>query len=254
MSRWVSQQCRVGLAARLLLAGLLGSWLSPALAQETLYSLLEKNLQARGGYPAWKALDSLRLLGEMTIDETQTVAVVMEIRRPNLLRFEFALDGQQIVQGFDGENGWLLVSDGISRTLQDMEPEQAREFARTADFEGPLIDWRDKAYSLRYLGLGSESEGGGHVIEVSRPNGERLNLVLGQGDFLTRREDVFAIDQAQIPRVSTQLNDYREVAGIALPFRYQISFPATGSRQQLVLDSIELNVPLSPSRFAKPEE
>jgi len=178
----------------------------------------------------------------------------MEIRRPNRIRFAFELGGQQIIQGYNGETGWLMISDGVSSELEDMAPAQAREFARTADFDGPLIDWREKAYSLRYLGVVEDTEPEGHLLEVTRPGGERLNLILDKERFLTSSERVFSLDETTSPRQSTRLSDYREVAGVTLPFRYDIGFPQRGNRQRLRLDSVELNVPLAKSRFQKPDQ
>ncbi|MFK7955673.1 MAG: hypothetical protein AB8B96_06220 [Lysobacterales bacterium] len=238
------------LAAGLVLLAAVGQ----ALAEENLYSLLDKHLDARGGYDAWKAIDTVRMIGEMSFSDGQSVPVVMEIRRPNLLRFEFQLSGQQIVQGYDGTEGWRLISDGITRELEDMDPEQAMEFSRTADFDGPLMDWREKAYSLRYLGVVADAEAGGHLIEVTRPGGDRLNLFLGEGQYLTRQEQLFRSETPDSPHQSTVVDDYREVAGVLLPFRYDINLHANGPRRQLVLDSVDLNVPLAASRFARPAQ
>ncbi len=225
--------------------------LSSAAAEETLFSLLEKNLDARGGYAAWKAIETVRMTGTMAGGEAGQVPVVMEIKRPNLLRFEFQLLGQQVVQGFDGSSGWRLLSDGVSATVEDMTAVQTAEFSRTADFEGPLLDWREKAYSLRYLGI-DESEGRNHLIEITRPDGEMLNVYLDPETYLTTLEQVFASSEDAVPKQETRLTAYREVEGIALPFSFAISFPVTGVDQQLTLSSVELNVPLSGSRFSRP--
>ncbi len=225
-----------------------------ALAEENLYSLLEKHLQARGGYEAWKAVETLRMIGQMSYTDGQTVPVMMEIRRPNLLRFEFQLSGQTIIQGYDGAQGWRLISDGLSRELEDLAPDQAKEFSRTADFDGPLMDWREKAYSLRYLGVVADGDAGGHLIEVTRPAGDRLNLFLSETQFLTRQEELFRIGATDSPHQSTVVDDYREVDGLQLPFLYDINLHELGSRRQLVVESIELNVPLATARFQKPAQ
>ncbi|MEM6574753.1 MAG: hypothetical protein AAF736_10810 [Pseudomonadota bacterium] len=225
---------------------------SGAAAQETLFTLLEKNLAARGGYAAWKAVETVRMTGTMAGGEAGPVPVVMEIMRPNLLRFEFQLLGQQVVQGFDGTSGWRLLSDGVTATVDDMTAEQTMEFSRTADFEGPLLDWREKAYSLRYLGV-DEGEGRSHLIEITRPGGEMLNVYLDKDTYLTTLEQVFASSEAAVPKLETRLTAYQAVDGLALPFLYTISFPLTGTGQQLQLSTVELNVPLSGSRFSRPE-
>ncbi|MEM7708333.1 MAG: hypothetical protein AAF358_22460 [Pseudomonadota bacterium] len=232
-----------------MLAALLASSVA---AQETLFTLLEKNLDARGGYEAWKAVETVRMIGTMAGGEAGPVPVVMEIMRPNLLRFEFQLLGQQVVQGFDGTSGWRLLSDGVTATVEDMTAVQTAEFSRTADFEGPLLDWREKSYSLRYLGV-DEGEDRCHLIEITRPGGEMLNVYLDKDTYLTTLEQVFASSEAAVPKVETRLTAYQTVDGRAVPFLFTISFPLTGTGQQLQLSTVELNVPLAEARFARPK-
>src|SRR5438034_11640806 len=73
----------------------------------TLDELVAKNIEAKGGATALKALQSLKLTGKLIVNEGQLQLAYSETKkRPDEVRAEFALQGMTAVQAYDGKEGW----------------------------------------------------------------------------------------------------------------------------------------------------
>ena len=71
--------------------------------------LVAKNVEAKGGAAALKAVQSVRRQGRMIIDGGQYVLDVLETKqRPGSIRFEASLQGLTQVQAYDGKEGWKI--------------------------------------------------------------------------------------------------------------------------------------------------
>ncbi|MGZ5021334.1 MAG: hypothetical protein ACXWFY_02145, partial [Chthoniobacterales bacterium] len=75
--------------------------------QMTVDQLVAKNVEAKGGADALRALQSLKLTGKMLVREGQIQLAYSETRkRPNEVRTEISLQGMTAVNAFDGNEGW----------------------------------------------------------------------------------------------------------------------------------------------------
>lgn len=236
----------------LLAAFVLGT--APAMAQpgssENLASVLEKNLVARGGLDTWRQIQTLQIIGQMHLPDGSAVPVSLEMKRPNRLRIEFELQGQTAIQTFDGQEGWVWLPFDQDLAPRRLSQEETDALAQTADFDGPLIDWRSKGYSLQYLGLRSGGEGGeGHLLELTRINGDRLELYLDPQNFLEFRQISWLNRDGETVSVQTDLSDYRPVDGVVMPFELRVEIPGSGAHQTLVIDQIRLGIELDDDRF-----
>src|SRR5205807_8765376 len=97
-------------------------------------AIVERNVAARGGLQAWRAVQTMSMQGKLGAGGNQraTVAVlipdkkssrqslptrpaeevqlpfVMELKRPGKMRMELQFNGQTAIQVYDGANGWKL--------------------------------------------------------------------------------------------------------------------------------------------------
>ena len=58
--------------------------------------------------------------------------------------------------------------------------------------------------------------------------------------------------ETAVGRVPTQIDyaDYREVAGVMMPFRWTLTW--LGGQDEYELNEVRANVPIDPARFARP--
>src|SRR5437870_13280672 len=75
----------------------------------TLDELVAKNIEAKGGADALRALQSLKLTGKMLVQQGQIeLAYNQTKKRPGEVRTEATLQGMTMVQSYDGKDGWKI--------------------------------------------------------------------------------------------------------------------------------------------------
>src|SRR5712692_11651435 len=72
----------------------------------TLDELVTKNIEAKGGPAALRALQSLKLTGKMLVQQGQIqLGYVQTKKRPGEVRTDATIQGMTIVQAYDGKEG-----------------------------------------------------------------------------------------------------------------------------------------------------
>jgi len=149
---------------------------APAPAKLSATEVITKNVAARGGLQAWRAVQTMSLSGKTGAGGNQRATLrvptqaqatvvaqksdqaevptrrveevylpfVMELARPRKMRFELQVAGQTALQVYDGVNGWKL-RPYLNRL--DVEPYTADEMKAASmetELDGPLVDYAAK--------------------------------------------------------------------------------------------------------------
>jgi hypothetical protein len=108
--------CALGLIAASLLAPLLNA---QELKQFTVDSLVAKNIEAKGGIEALRAVQSLQLKGKMLVNQGQIELTYTQTKkRPGQIRTEATLQGMTMVQAYDGTEGWKISRSEVEKILK----------------------------------------------------------------------------------------------------------------------------------------
>ncbi len=233
----------------LLAAGFLAAAFSSG---QTADELIAKNIAARGGYENLKAVQTMRLTGTMKAGD-DTLPSVLELKRPNKSRWEFLIEGQAVIQAFDGKEGWALMPFTGDVSPRPMGDEERREAEQQADIDGPLVDSRQKGEQIELVGHDKTFHPDDWKLKVTLKGGEVRYVYLDPKTFLqtatvTRRR----IDGVDV-EVRSEVGDYRKVGELLLPHSFTATARDGGPPQSIRFDRIELNVPIDDSRFAMPE-
>ena len=88
------------------------SWTARVALPETLTAdqIVIKNVAARGGLQAWRAIHSMKMAGKMDAGSKDNVQLpfVLKMERPRKSRLEINFAGSTAVQVYDGANGWKV--------------------------------------------------------------------------------------------------------------------------------------------------
>jgi outer membrane lipoprotein-sorting protein len=218
---------------------------------QTADELIEKNIQARGGLAKLQSIQTLRLIGTMSVED-QRMPSTLEIKRPNKTRWEFTVDGETGIQAYDGKTGWVLMPFEGKTQPEEMSPEDLKDIELQADIDGPLVDYKSKGNRVELLGREKVDERDAWRLRVTLKNGESRDLYLDAGTSLqflsvTRR----TVDGREV-EVESAIGDYRPVGGVLLSHLFEASVKGAPQKQTLKFDKIEVNVPIDDSRFQMP--
>jgi hypothetical protein len=240
---------------RILLSLLLLLLVSPARAL-SVDELVQKNIDARGGLAALRAMASLKIIGRLGFSQGDTsieLGYVALARRDERLRNEISMQGLTQVSAYAAGDAWIINPFQGRRDPERMSAEDAKDFEVNADLDGPLVDWRAKGHTVEYLGTEDIDGTLAHKLKVTLKNGDIQYRYLDPDYFL----DIFVVDQMTrrgIRReLETELGNYEKVAGVYLPFSQESGPRGQPRSQKLVIEKAEPNVTMDDSLFAFPQ-
>src|SRR2546423_62598 len=219
----------------------------------TVDELVAKNVAAKGGTDALRALQSVRFTGKMLLNEGQIQAAYVETKkRPGEVRSELTLQGMTAIQAYDGEQGWRVYPFQGRKDPEKMSADDTKSLIEDAEIDGPLVDWKVKGSTVEYLG--TEDVGGtlARKLKVVRKNGDVTFVYLDPDAFLEIRSVTQRVEQGAQVEVETDVGDYEKIAGVFLPFSIESGRKGGPDKQKIVIDKAEPNISVDDAIFKFP--
>ncbi len=222
------------------------------LAASELDEILTRHVDAVGGATAVARLSSVRSSGVVLISG-QRVPFELWAAFPNKLRVESSIRERIYVQCYDGSHPpWQWFPETIYSIPEELADEAAAEFISDSDFNGPLVNHRGKGHELTLEGKISNDGGEAYRVSLVEKTGLRSIILLDAETYLiVRRSGVRRGGGAAI-ELDTYYLDYREVAGVLLPHRYEVYRGTTLVRTTLI-QNLEGDVRIPPAVFRLPD-
>jgi hypothetical protein len=225
--------------------------LSSVAFAQTAEELVAKNIQAKGGLEKLKAIQSVRISGTQDNDGFKA-AVTQENKRPDLVRETFALQGMTSIQAYDGASGWQVRPFGGRKDPELMGEEDLRSLLLDADFDGPLVDYKEKGNKIESLGHDIVDGDDAYKLKVTLKNGDIIYYYLDPDTFLEIRKEQQLFLRGSVQEFVVNLGSYKPVNGVMFPFWSASGPKGTDPLPNVTFDKIEVNVPLEDTKFAVP--
>jgi hypothetical protein len=221
-----------------------------AAGAQTVDELLARHVEARGGAAKIKAIESLRI--ERTIAATfNDIDVVIYKKRPGFYRSEQKPEGSPnvTVRGF-ADTAWETVN-GKTSVRQGAGAVEQREV--DADFDGFLIDYRDKGHAIALEGRARAGATDAWKLKVTMKSGAVRYVYLDAATLLEARHES-TVEVQPNRRIATTITfgDWREVGGVKFPFAIEEERDAPGQTFVFYTKKIEVNVPIDEALFRMP--
>src|SRR5438045_4840778 len=220
---------------------------------QTADELVQKNTEAKGGIEKIKAIKTVRLTGKLDAGGGFTGAVGQENKRPNQVRETFTLQGMTQVQAYDGSAGWQIRPFGGRKDPQLMGEDDMRDLLIDADFDGPLVDYKEKGNRVEFLGHDTVDGDDALRLKVILKNGDIIYYYLDPDTYLEIRKEVQEFIRGSVRENITDLGYYKPVNGVMFPHAVSVGPKEDPSQaQSITYEKIEANVNLPESDFAVP--
>ena len=231
--------------------------LSAEFAQEqkapTIDELVAKNIEAKGGADALRALKSVRLTGKVLVSQGEIeFRYVQTKKRPGEIRSEAILQGMTAIQAYDGKEGWRVSPFQGRKDPEKMSTDDAKSLIEDAEIEGPLFDWRAKGSTVDYLGTEDVDGTLAYKLKVVRKNGDVNFVYLDPDHFLEIRILTQRIEHGAQVEVETDLGDYEKVDGVFIPFSEEAGSKGSPDKQKTIIEKGEANVAVDDAVFRFP--
>lgn len=235
--------------------------LSPmSLSAQTVDDLVKRHIEARGGYEKLKAIQTIRFTRTVATPFSSVKLILLK-KRPNLIRWEQTPKGQTVAipRAINATGAWDTAAGG--KVVPRPEPMASEGREIDGDFDGLLVDWKDKGHVVTFEGTEPASAGGLHKLQVTTKSGASRYVYLDPGTYLEVRQ-TGRVSLGPDPRtkemryneVAFTFSDYKDVDGVKFPFAIDEERTGGGITQSFATftEKIELNVPIDDTMFAAP--
>jgi len=224
----------------------------PAAAQ-SVDDILAKNTDAKGGIAKLRAVNTMRATGRITIGPGMEAPIVLEQKRPRSLRIEVTVQGLTIVQAYDGTVGWMLNPMSGRKDPEPMPSEMMKDIAEQADIDGPLIDYKEKGSKAELLGKEKAEGADCYKVKLTLKSGDTRTFYIDAENYLEVKVEARTTVRGTETEGDSILGDWKEVAGMMMPFSLDAGQKGAPARQKITLDKIEVNPSIDEARFKMPE-
>jgi hypothetical protein len=219
---------------------------------QTADELIAKNIQARGGMEEIKAIKTLRMTGKFEGGGGFVAAVTQENQRPDLIRETFTLQGMTAVQAYDGTTGWQIQPFGGKKDPELMGEDDLRDLLLDGDFDGPLIDYKEKGSTVEYLGHDVVDGDDALRLKVTLKNGDIIYDYLDPDTFIEIQKEIQQFIRGSVRDRVVGMGSYKPVNGVMYPFSISQGPKNHPDEQTVTVQKTEANVTIDPADFALP--
>jgi hypothetical protein len=257
-------------------------------AQLSAAEIVDKNVAARGGLQAWRAVQTLSLQGKLGAGGNQrgTLAMpmpnpkqltlphrpaeeaqlpfLMELKRGRKTRFELQFAGKTAIQVYDGTSGWKLRPFLNRMEVEPYTSEELKIASAQSDLDGPLVDYAAKGSRIELEGVEKVEGRDTYKLKVIEKNGHTSHVWVDAETFLEAKIEgqPRRLDGTDHP-VEVYYRDYRAVDGLRIPFVLetrvlQVARTALGRDtpvppEKITIDKIVVNPKFDEQLFSKLE-
>jgi outer membrane lipoprotein-sorting protein len=237
---------------RFLFAAVLPALLSAPVSAQNVDEIITKYIRTVGGIEKIQAVKTLRRSGVYNDGDGFETPVVQENKRPNLVREEQIVQGLTGVDAYDGRSGWKIEPWNGKKDAESMGEEELKEILEDSDFDGPLVNYREKGNKVEYVGT-DQFEGTDVIkLKVTSPNGDVRIFYLDAESLVPIKIDTRRVVRGAERESETILGNYKQVAGWFVPFSIETAPRGSRVKATFTYTSIEPNVTIDDSRFRAP--
>jgi len=251
--------------------------------------IVDKNVAARGGLQAWRAVQTLSLQGKMGAGGNRRAALpvpgpnqkevslpqrpaeevqlpfVMELKRPRKMRLELQVKGQTAVQVYDGTSGWKLRPYLNRHEVEPYSEAELKIASNQGELDGPLMDYAAKGSHVELAGTEKVEGRNTYKLKVTEKTGHTLHVWVDAETFLEAKIEgqPRTLDGTAHP-VEVYYRDYRTVDGRRIPFLLETRVLPTGRNslglrdtpvppEKVIIEKVVVNPKLDEKLFSSVE-
>jgi len=218
--------------------------------------IVDRNIAARGGMAAWRAVNSLAMSGEMDAGGKQDAKLpfVLSMKRPQKSRLEIKFQEQTAVQVWDGNQGWKVRPYLNRNEVENYTAAETKSAAAAAELDGPLVDFAQKGTKVELAGTEVVEGKNTYKLKLTLKGGEQIHLWIDAKSFLEAKIDgePRRMD-GRMRKVAVFYRDFKPVGGLQLPQTMETLVESVKSSHKMTIQTIKVDPPLDDSLFAKPQ-
>lgn len=221
---------------------------------QTTEEVVAKVLAARGGLEKAKAVQTERITGTIYFTPEMYGPFIAEFKRPGKMHNELTVQNKTVVRTYDGkDSGWVINPFLGKDNAEPMSTEEIKDVVGEADFDGPLIDAKQKGNVIELAGKERVEGQDAYILKVTHKDGKASSYYFDAKTYLLVKWSGTDIVNGEEVTRQTLFHDYREVGGLKFAFELVSNSPGTDVTQRILVEKIEVDPSIDDTHFGKPQ-
>lgn len=175
----------------------------------------------------------------------------MKIKNPDKFRLEMEMQGQKMIQAYDGEKGWM-IAPWLSPDPQDLAGDQLKQAIEQTDMEGELYNYSEKGHLVDFVGKVNLDGKEAYRIKLTAKDGNIKNYFINTETYLITEVKAKVSAMGQEVDVDMKMSDYKDFNGVQMATKQESTTPM-GS-VNIIIEEFKLDEKFDDAIFNRPEK
>lgn len=210
---------------------------------QTTDEIITDHIEKIGGLERLNSVHSIRVTGVVKAD-TMKIPLVLEIKGDDKIRMTLRISGKDIIQVYDGKEGWYLNPYDNVKIPQPLDKDDIDDLKESIDWKGKLIGYKSKGFRSELIKSNADCCYNIQLIDI---NDFKYEYYIDKSTNLLYKT---LITNEGITE-ETIYSDFRKIDGILFAFRLEKKVTGKDIKEVSInlIEKVELNILLDDSIF-----
>lgn len=226
--------------------------LSVNINAQTVDDVINKHVAALGGLDNINKIKSVRFTGTFS-GMGADIPVTITIKGKDKIKMDMNFQGMSMVQAYDGTIGWGINPFSGKKDAEKMPADQVKEIKENAEWEGQLVNYKDKGYKVELMGKEDMEGSEVYKIKLTDKDNDITYYYLDASSYFVIKQSVKRkFKEKEISQDMYQSN-YQAVEGVQFPMSIEIKSQGSEQTQKGTFTKVEVNFDVDDAFFKMPE-
>ena len=187
------------------------------------------------------SLKTIKITGNMSMMGMQ-MPMTMWMKNPNKIKTVTSMNGQEMIQVYDGVKGYTVNPMKGSNSPVEMNSEEIKQIIRTNMFQNYMAEYL-KNGQLSLTGDENVNNKPAHKLKAAIEGGTVVNLFIDKSSYLMVKISTNSSGMT----IDAFPSDYKETNGFLIPMK--TSTTAQGMQFVMNFTNVEVDIPIDDSVF-----
>lgn len=173
----------------------------------------------------------------------------MKIKKPDMFITNIDIQGQKMVQAFDGQKGWMIIPM-MSPDPQELAGAQLDQAKEQANMEGELYNYEKKGSTAEMAGKVNVDGKEMYRIKLTDKEGNLKDFFIDANTFLIVKVKTKVSAQGQTVDIEQIMSDYKTIDGISMAMKIESKSPM--GTAVITMEEVKFNEKFDDAIFKQP--
>ena len=191
------------------------------------------------------SLKTIKVTANLSIQGME-MPMVLWMKNPNKIKSVTSFNGQDMIQVFDGEKGYVVNPMAGSTDPVEMTPDQVKQTLRSSMFQNFMANYF-KNGQLTLDGEDKVNDKPAFKIKATIEGGTVIDMYIDKSSYFLVKTSTTTSQGGMTVTVDSYPTDYTETSGVMIPMKTTTS--AQGMDILINFTKVEVDVPMEDSVF-----